>query len=422
NIDFAASYQMQPRSSGRIPSGVNAGNQTMDRFVSYYANLAYTLKGKYTLTASSRWDASNIFGVAFNQKGVPLWSVGASWNVSDEKFADLDWLSYAKLRATFGLNGNAVRTISSLPVITYSTPLNSITRLPYGNLLSVGNPDLRWEQVQNLNFGMDFALFDRRISGSVEWYNKKGTDLLGDDLLDPTTGIHQVGSRYNLNNRRNYADLSTTGVDIELNTVNIRNVVQWQTTFLLNYARNTVTDYRTRQNAPIIDFLQGSTAPVVEGLPREQSYAIPWYGLDATGAPLVMVDGELGTDYNAYFNGLDRDKLLERGVSIPPYFGSVRNTISWRAFSASFNIVWKAGHRFRRESINYNALFGTTRMGHIDYLDRLQNPGDEMFTNVPSMPETSNLRRDQAYLFSEALVERGDLIRFQDVNFSYELP
>lgn len=424
NLDFDSGFPIRPRGgSGRINYGNSPGSQTVDRFVSYYANLAYTFNSKYTLSASTRWDASNIFGVAFNQKGVPLWSVGGAWNMANEQFFNVNWVSLAKLRATYGANGNAVRSVSSLPYIRFGT-INSITGLPVGVLVSVGNPDLSWEQVNTANLGLDFVLFAGRLSGSVEWYNKSGKNLIGNDLFDPTTGIHvtSVGS-YNLSNQRNYADLNTKGWDIELNTVNIDNGLKWQTTLLFSQVRNKVIKHHTPLTPPITNFFgAGIGVPVVEGFSRDQLYAIPWHGLDNTGAPLVMVDNELGTDYNGYFNGLTQEDLLKAGVSIPPYFGSIRNTFTWRSFSAGVNILWKAGHLFRQGSIEYNSLFGSSRTTHIDYLDRWQRPGDELTTNIPSMPQSANVRRDQAYLFSEALLEKGDHIRLQDINLSYQLP
>lgn len=425
NLNFDSSFPIRPNSSARISNGNLAGRETIDRFVSYYANVAYTYDRRFILSGSARWDASNIFGVAFNQKGVPLWSIGTAWNISNEQFLTTDWVSLAKIRVTYGSNGNTVRSLSSLPFISYGGAPNAITGLPMGRLLSVGNPDLSWEQVNTVNLGLDFALFGSRVSGSIEWYNKDGLNLIGSDLFDPTVGIFiaNVLGDANLDNRRNYADLNTKGLDIELNSVNIDKELKWQTTVLFSKVRNTVTNYRNPRNFSALDFVGGtSSIPVVEGVPRDQRYTIPWYGLDGTGAPLVMVDGELGTDYNAYFNNLAPEDLIRVGVSMPPYFGSIRNTFTWRSFSVSANILWKAGHVFRRESINYSNLFGTSRLTHIDFLDRWQQIGDELTTNVPSMPSGTNLRRDQAYLFSEALYDKGDFIRLQDINFSYQLP
>ncbi|SEL31045.1 SusC/RagA family TonB-linked outer membrane protein [Parapedobacter koreensis] len=422
NLNFDTSFPTRPRLSARIPYDNSPGRHITDRFVSYYANFAYTFDGKYILSGSTRWDASNIFGVDFNQKGVPLWSIGGAWNASDEPFFNVDWVNLAKLRLTYGSNGNAVRSLSSLPFITYGGT-NAYTGLPYGILRSVGNPDLSWEQVNTLNIGLDFSLFDRRISGSVDWYNKNSSNLIGSDVFDPTTGISPLsGTLYNLDNQRNYADLNTKGIDIEVNTVNVDRGLKWQTTALFSKVRNTVMNYNNLRTPMGVDLLTVVAAPLIVGNAIDQLYSLPWHGLDGTGAPLVMVNGELGTDYNTYFNDLTQEGVIRAGVTMPPYFGAIRNTFTWRSLSASVNIVWKAGHRFRRGSISYANLFGTSKVMHMDYLDRWQQPGDELTTDVPSMPESTNARRDQAYLWSEATLERGDHIRLQDVNLSYQLP
>ena len=109
---------------------------------------------------------------------------------------------------------------------------------------------------------------------------------------------------------------------------------------------------------------------------------------------------------------------------MPRYFGSIRNTVSWRNFSGSFNISWKAGYHFMRSSINYNSLYDLNRM-NIDYVDRWKQPGDEHRTNVPSRPalSTDNISgRDFVYSSSEAVIENGAHIRLRDVQLSYVLP
>lgn len=423
NIDFATSYPVRPRGSGKIPNGTYPGNQFVDRFVSYYGNFAYTFKDRYVFSGSVRWDASNIFGVDFNQKGVPLWSVGSAWHISKESFFSPSWVTSANLRATYGSNGNVARMLSSHPYIKFNQ-LNAVTGLPAGYLSTVGNPELSWEQVNTLNFGLDLNLFDGRITGSVEWFQKNSSNLIGEDFIDPTTGIIWNGYSYNLDNRRNYADMQSSGVDVELNALIIDRSFKWQITVLFNQIQNRVTNYKSQRNPQIINYLQSpNLIPVVKGVSKDQLYALPWYGLDgATGDPLVMANGELGTDYNSYFNSLKYNDLIKIGVSMPPCFGSLRNTFSWSSFSLGFNMVWKAGHTFRRGTVGYNSMLGTGRLTHVDYLDRWQNPGDELTTNVPSMPTTTDLRRDQAYMYSEALYDRGDHIRVQDISLSYQLP
>src|SRR5690606_10780518 len=94
-----------------------------DRFISLYFNGAYTFDKRFTISFSAREDAANLFGVRTNQKGVPLWSTGVSWELSNEKFYKIQGIDYLRLRATFGHNGNFSRRASAFSVISYSNTL-----------------------------------------------------------------------------------------------------------------------------------------------------------------------------------------------------------------------------------------------------------------------------------------------------------
>lgn len=418
NIDYKSSFSNRPQGSAFIPFNNSSGRQLIDRFVSYYGNLAYTYNGKYTLSSSARWDASNIFGVDFNQKGVPLWSAGLAWILNNEPFFNIEGIDRAKLRFTYGANGNVARTLSSLPFIEYGH-YNSASRISAARLISVGNPDLRWEKVNTTNLGLDLAVLKNRINASIDFYRKKSSDLIGYDIIDPTTGIIGTGTAFNLDNRRNYANMTTEGVDIELNTVNVQGPLTWGSNYLLNLVKNKITNYFTRSDISILEYFDDYVVPVSKGFSKDQIYSIPWNRLDNEGNPLVNINGELSTDYALFFNNLSKDDLQDAGISVPKFFGSLRNTLEWKSFSISANIVYKLGYSFRRESISYQSLFGSARSTHIDYLKRWQMVGDERLTNVPSMPSQSNQLRDYSYLFSDILIERGDHIRLHDLNLSY---
>ena len=105
----------------------------LNRSVSVYANGSYTYDDKYILSGSARRDAANVFGVATNQKWVPLWSSGLSWVASKENFYHLDAIPMLKFRLTYGYSGNANNTVSPLTALTFRTPAfyNSINNLPF---------------------------------------------------------------------------------------------------------------------------------------------------------------------------------------------------------------------------------------------------------------------------------------------------
>src|SRR5690606_8762552 len=131
------------------------------RNLSYFGNVSYSYRNRYVLTVSSRWDASNLFGVKTNQKGVPLWSAGLGWKISDEGFWNRDAVPYLRLRATYGINGNVNRRASAFPTISIHTDYT--TQLPAANLINTGNPNLRWERVKTWNIAADFQLAQWRL-------------------------------------------------------------------------------------------------------------------------------------------------------------------------------------------------------------------------------------------------------------------
>src|SRR5262249_8110660 len=151
-----------------------------------YSNASYSFNDLYLLTVSMRKDASNLFGVKTNQKGTPLWSIGAGWKISNEKFYKLSAIPYLNLRATYGYSGNVNNTLSALTTIG-SNP-TYFPNIPVTRVMNYPNLRLRWEKVEQLNIGADFRTKYDRISGSIEYYRKKSTDVLALQLLDPTVG------------------------------------------------------------------------------------------------------------------------------------------------------------------------------------------------------------------------------------------
>ncbi len=219
-LDYTKVYPLRPQSSGRIPFPMSTLKENIDRYLSYYANLGYDWKSKYLLSGSVRWDASNLFGVNTNQKGIPLWSVGLAWNMGDENFFKNDVVQQLKWRVSYGKNGNIDRSMTAYPTVSYS--VNSSTNLQQALVTSPGNQNLRWEKVATLNVGMDFRI-KGKFRGSVDYYRKKSDDLIGIDLIDPT--VYYGGSQAKL--KRNYAKMETAGMDLTLGYGEIGSRIKW---------------------------------------------------------------------------------------------------------------------------------------------------------------------------------------------------
>lgn len=416
-FDYLTNYPVRPEGSTRIPAPDNSRLKYTDRYLSYFSNASYTYTDRYTLTGGLRWDGSNLFGVKANQKGVPLWSIGASWNIADEELFRPNIFSRLKLRATYGSAGNVNKQVSAFPVVSYS--LESRTQLQRGLIRSAGNPSLRWEQVNTLNTGLDFGFARNRISGSLEYYVKKASDLIGEDYLAPSTGsFYRLTSP--ISNRINYANMESRGLDVQLSVGILQQAFKWDVTTWGSWVVNKITHFNVRETANVSNYL--SNPPPVIGRSRDVIYAYPWIGLDhETGMPLVMVDGVAGMDYDAFVQGFGVDRLLVGGVTVPPYHGALRNTFSWKGFEASANVLWKAGHVFRRSSMAPGNEYLSAQTYHMDYFKRWQKPGDEKHTDVPGYASEPHNNRSFIYQNSEILVTQGAHIRLQDVNVSYRV-
>lgn len=401
---------------GNIPSGIS-NLETINRYKSYFSNIGYTLLGKYTFSASGRIDQSNLFGVNTNQKTLPLWSAGLKWDLDKEAFYKLDFLSLLKLRLTYGYSGNINNNIYAYPTANYSTSGTPYGTVTLAQLISPGDPDLTWEKSGILNAGVDFGMAKNRVYGSFDYYRRKGTNLIGTEPIQASAGVNNVIG--------NYSDMSGNGFDLKLDASIVTGALKWNAELLTSYTVNKVTRY--------LGTPEGTNFNVVVGKPVSGLYGLKWAGLDPTnGDPRGYLGDSISKDYAAITaqpiaNPAD-NKLssgsgwVYKGSAQPTFFGGFRNTFSYKNVSLSFNITYKMGYSFTRSSINYYALF-TEWKGNRDFTKRWQNPGDEKKTNVPSMPDLSNIdnTRDGFYSKSEALIDNGGQIRFQDINLSYDL-
>lgn len=405
-------------SPAKIPDGIVFRNLT-DRYTSIFANAAYTYKKRYIVSASARKDATNFFGVNSNRRGQPLWSTGLSWILSKEDFYKSDLVTFLKLRATYGYNGNAVNNVSALTVINYSTIPNPITGLIYGAIKNPPNPDLKWEQVRVINLGADFSSLNNRLSGSIEYFNKHSSDLITIVPINPTIGFP--------NAPLNSGEIHGKGLDINLISKNlVTNNFNWTSNFLFTYNRNVLSKYPLplASLSSLINSGTGASLRLVEGRDPYGIYAYKFAGLDpANGDPRGYLNGQISKNYSALVNPTNVNDLDYLGSALPVYYGAFRNSFSWKSFTLSANILYKLGYKFQRAALNYTNLFNSAfaSPGSAEFSNRWQNPGDENITNVPSMVYPSNSLRDKFYYSSSATIDNAAHVRLQDINLSYNL-
>jgi TonB-linked SusC/RagA family outer membrane protein len=414
NVDYVNNYPRIIGSSTTIPN-YDSYAEAANRFVSVFGNASYTYKDRYILSASARNDATNLYGVETRNKWKPLYSVGGSWNVSDESFYKSSIVPYLRLRTTYGYQGNVNNVVSGYTIITYySASSNKPINVPAAGISQPGNPELRWENISQLNIAADFQLLNGRISGTIERYWKKATDVLSDEDADVTTGYLSV--------LRNSADISGSGLEFSLNTRNIKSkIFNWQTNFILSYVNYKVTKYLV--SAPTNGFV--SDGAIILPLVGYSPYTIVSYkfaGLDPTnGDPLGYVNGVKSKDWDNIVYNSPLSAQVIQGSALPLYYGNLYNQFNIGQFRLACNIVYKLDYFFRRPTIVYGALFSND-VGNSDYLKRWMKPGDENFTNIPSMiyPNPSS-SRDAFFQSSDVTVEKGDHVRLQTVQISYDL-
>lgn len=393
----------------------NTFNSTTNRIVSYYLNGSYTFKQRYTLSSSARSDRSNLFGVNTNQKGRPFWSTGLSWDLSQEPFYHSEYFPSVKIRATYGYSGNVDNSLSALTTIRYTNGVNAFTGFKQATINKFSNPELRWEKTGIFNLGIDFSTYNQRISGSIDYYSKKGTDLLGDALVDITTGLRTTTVR------KNVASMKGEGTDVVLNTRNFIHSFKWSSTLIFNFNKNKIDKY-------YLDSYQGSNYVIAQGnlitpIPGYPVYSIFSYknaGLDPTdGAPRGYLNGVVSKDYASITGtGTQVKDLIFNGSATPIYSGALGNTFSWKNISLSFNLTYKLGYFFRKSSVDYGGLFAGWNQNS-DYDKRWKKAGDEMITNIPALVYPIDNNRDAFFSGSESLVYKGDHIRLQYVNINY---
>lgn len=403
-VSLTTPYPTYPGSSSAlIPSSVDIRHFT-NKFRSFFGNASYGFQNTYYLTASARIDQANLFGVKANDKQVPLWSVGGKWNISNNRFYHSKFAPFLQTRITWGFSGNLLLNGSAYHTFRLITQSDGL--FPgsyYQSNFTPGNAALTWEKIAQLNFGVDFSVINGILKGSLEFYKKKGTDLIGNDAIPSSTGYTQAVV--------NYARIKGEGIDVNLHADIKFGALKWTPGVLFSYITDKVVKYTG---------ISMSRGAIVEGNPIASVYSYRSTGLNPENGNPVGIDstGKTSEDY-ASLVLYPVNQRAYSGRLNPKYFGGFSNTINYGKFSLLLNFSYKLGYVFQRPSINYLGLINRWS-GHEDYYARWQKPGDELRTTVPSFPAgLPDNNREEFYRASEALVTKGDHIRFQDILLSY---
>ena len=224
-----------------IGSGTNAIISSNDEYSTgdaLMARLNYTLKQRYMLTLSVRRDGYSAFGQKNPRATFPAAALG--WVFSEEKFLEnVGWLEYAKLRLSYGINGNRdikrYQAISDLSTgkYLYTNPSGTVYQVSQLFVNRMSNPNLSWEKTTSFNVGLDFNILNKRLGGSIDFYNKSTTDLLVQRSLPDITGFKEVMD--------NLGEVQNKGIEISLNSSNIETPdFKWKSTINFTFNKNKI--------------------------------------------------------------------------------------------------------------------------------------------------------------------------------------
>jgi TonB-linked SusC/RagA family outer membrane protein len=367
-------------------------------FLSYFLRANYSYMGKYLLSGSIRTDGSSRFGPNKRYGWFP--AVSGGWVLSEEKFLkDSKFLSFLKLRASWGLTGNAEIGESQFLAL-YG--VSNYPNLPGYVPVSIANPNLKWEKTAQTDIGLEFSVLNNRLSGEVDVYKKHTSDLLLTVNTPATTGYTSYLD--------NLGTMENKGIEISLTSINFNGLFKWSTTVNAAYNKNKVLNIKGQ----IIEGGYVLTQRAVEGLPIGEFYGQKFLGVDPqTGDALFLgEDGKPTSDF-------DNAKMVTLGNSNPKWTGGFTNTFSYKGFDLNIffmgvfgNKVNNAAGYFMSDGF-YNGLDNQTT----DILNAWQKPGDK--TNVPRI----GYQYGSGYQSSSSRwLYNGSYVRLKDVKLGYNLP
>ena len=410
---------------------------TLNRGVSLVGNVDYTLLGRYRVNASYRREGTNQFGRARTIRYIPTWNVGGNWSIDQESFfPKLKPLSSLSMSLSYGMSGTIPYVHNALPRLK--------TLLPFfgdANLIEPGvyidepaNYDLTYEKMYELNWGLNFGLFDERISAGITLFNRQGRDLIDQVFPQGTGGF--VDFLYG-----NVAQMSAKGIELSLTTQNIRTRdFSWSTS--ITYSRN--TNKVTRLNtSPSVKNLTDEKGAARQGYPLNSLFSIPFYKLDENGHPRfflpdgadVLPDGRhitsprMGGQVSWTASKPEEiDYLVYSGTRTPTDQGGINNSFSFKNFRLGVYVYYSFGG-VKRLPEQFATKYNDHQVMGKEFNRRWLRAGDEERTNVPVIATDAH-RQANPYLSnaytnynkSDVRVAKTDYVQLRDISLSYTVP
>lgn len=386
----------------------SVGTQSEYSFLSYYGRINYAFKDRYIFTGIFRRDGSSRFGT--NNKFGTFPAVSAGWIITGEDFMKgFRALSYLKLKAGYGVTGNAEIGNYAQWGTTNTAVTQQYVGQSFYTISGLANPDLKWETTKNYDIGLEYGFLNNRITGEISYYVKDASDLFLNVRTATSAGYGSVLG--------NYGKVRNKGVEFSISSRNIvKKDFTWTTDF--NIARNTNRVLDIGTTSP--DALGGNgDTRVVTGYPIGSNYLVKTLYIDpADGNPVYeMLDASrkvAGTtkEYNA-----QRDRQIV-GSPYPDFFGGIDNRFTYKNFEFGFTGTYQIGGNIYDDAEKFQLNNIGEWNVRKEVLNRWQKPGD--ITNIPrqtlGLSNIARSRNTTEYLHS------ASYFRLKVISIGYRLP
>ena len=379
-----------------------------NRLISFFGRLNYSFQNKYLLTGTVRRDGSSRFSKENRWGWFP--SGAFAWRIKEEDFLkNSRTLSDLKIRLGYGETGQQ-DGIGNYDYIARYSLANQQAQYQFGNVFDSlyrpngYNPNLKWEQTATYNAGLDYGFFNNRISGSIDVYLKKTTDLLS--VIDQPAGT-------NFSNKilANIGNMENRGVEFTINTQPVKNkTTTWDFGFNITYNKNKITKL-TFTNDPtfpgnLVGGIAGGVGSTIQihsvGYPKSSFYVYQQI-YDKTGKPIEGLFEDRNRDGLINNNDLYRYKSPD-----PKAFLGAYSNVNWKKWSAGFSLRANIGNYM------YNNRFSNTGVQRniIDPLGFLANGSRNLL-------ETNFTGNGDQYLLSDYYIENASFLRMDYINVGY---
>ena len=351
--------------------------------LSGYAIFSYSYGSLFSLSANTRFDASNKFGSRSNEKFLPVWSASGMLNLKSLLLRQYDAVSDLRLRTSFGKTGNMVDN-QTPNLLLRQESLDTYYGENVAKVDALPNPYLRWEQTDQWNVGVDASLFDYRLTVGVDAYYKHTKDAFDNTLVSPFNGVE--------NYVMNGSDITNSGFSINLSAYLLK-TRDWSWLVSANYSvvYNSINT-KTANKYKIEKYLNGTA--IMDGKSIGTFYSYNFIGLDPqNGLPLF----DDYRDRQHLLEGQPLDRIMERvgvvsGSREPNFAGSFYSTLRYQQWSLSASFNYALGNKIRKFALYKDVLDGVSSENNVrkEFTKRWRKPGDERHTQLPSLISPSD--------------------------------